>query len=131
MFKKYCSVIVCMKSYHIFTFCLFLQLTCDARAYVLLILSLCFQVAYVTTFLPRLLLLILMIRALSLPGSGQGVSYYMYPDSSKLLDKNVRVMGKMYVILYGNASECHIVSITLKFPYNINDHLTIYTHHLS
>ena len=96
MFQKCCSVNICIHNhYNKFTFVLF-QLKWDSCEYFLLILFLCFQVAYVTTFLPCLLLFILMIRALSLPGSFQGAKYFLYPDSSKLLDKNVCWMGKIY-----------------------------------
>lgn len=47
------------------------------------------KVVLITVPLPVILLLILTIRAISLPGAFEGLSYYLKPDFSVLLDYNV------------------------------------------
>jgi NSS family neurotransmitter:Na+ symporter len=47
------------------------------------------KVVALTVPLPTVLLIILTIRGLTLPGAMDGISYYLTPDFSKLLDVNV------------------------------------------
>ena len=47
------------------------------------------KVVAITVPLPTILLIILTIRGLTLPGAIEGVSYYLTPDFSKLLNVNV------------------------------------------
>ncbi|AZO95371.1 sodium-dependent transporter [Halocella sp. SP3-1] len=47
------------------------------------------KVVWVTVTLPIALLIILMLRAVTLPGAVQGLNYYLQPDFSKLLDPQV------------------------------------------
>jgi NSS family neurotransmitter:Na+ symporter len=47
------------------------------------------KVVAITVPLPTILLIILTIRGLTLPGAIEGISYYLTPDFSKLLDVNV------------------------------------------
>ena len=47
------------------------------------------RVVALTVPIPTILLIILTIRGLTLPGAMEGVSYYLTPDFSKLLDANV------------------------------------------
>lgn len=42
-----------------------------------------------TVIVPIILLVVLIVRAVTLPGSWEGLSYYLTPDWSKLLDVNV------------------------------------------
>ena len=48
-----------------------------------------FQILYVTTTAPYVFMIILLIRGATLPGSLEGIKYYLVPDLSKL--KNTRV----------------------------------------
>ncbi|XP_067652529.1 sodium- and chloride-dependent glycine transporter 2-like [Haliotis asinina] len=47
------------------------------------------KVAYVTVFLPYLLLVVLLIRTLLLPGAVDGIVFYLKPDLTRLLDLQV------------------------------------------
>ncbi len=47
------------------------------------------KVVAITVPLPTILLILLTIRGLTLPGAIEGISYYLTPDFSKLLDVNV------------------------------------------
>lgn len=47
------------------------------------------KVIWVTVSLPVILLLILLVRAVTLPGAIEGINYYLQPDFSKLLDLEV------------------------------------------
>ncbi|XP_046543628.1 sodium- and chloride-dependent glycine transporter 2-like [Haliotis rubra] len=47
------------------------------------------KVAYVTMFLPYLLLVVLLIRTLLLPGAVDGIVFYLKPDLTRLLDLQV------------------------------------------
>ncbi len=49
----------------------------------------CLQILYVTTTSPYVLMLVLLIRGATLPGSLEGIKYYLVPDVQKL--KNTRV----------------------------------------
>ena len=51
--------------------------------------SIFFQILYVTTTAPYVFMIILLIRGATLPGSLEGIKYYLVPDLSKL--KNTRV----------------------------------------
>ncbi|XP_046575765.1 sodium- and chloride-dependent creatine transporter 1-like [Haliotis rubra] len=47
------------------------------------------KIVYVTALLPYILLTTILIRCLMLPGSSDGIAYYMKPDFSRLLDIQV------------------------------------------
>lgn len=47
------------------------------------------QVVYVTATLPYILLLVILIRGLTLPGSLNGVLFYITPDFERLKDGKV------------------------------------------
>ena len=49
------------------------------------------QVVYFTATFPYLVLTILLIRGATLPGSAEGIKYYLKPDFSKLSSPGVRV----------------------------------------
>ena len=50
----------------------------------------CVQVVYFTAVFPYVMLAVLLVRGLTLPGALQGVSFYLYPDPSRLADLQVR-----------------------------------------
>ncbi|UYV74085.1 SLC6A1 [Cordylochernes scorpioides] len=47
------------------------------------------KVVYFTALFPYVLLFVLLIRGLTLPGAGQGIMFYMWPDVNKLTDSRV------------------------------------------
>ncbi|XP_073506413.1 sodium- and chloride-dependent GABA transporter 2-like [Phyllobates terribilis] len=47
------------------------------------------KVVYITATFPYLMLVVLLIRGVSLPGSLQGIQFYLYPDLSRLQDPQV------------------------------------------
>lgn len=53
------------------------------------VLFLFLKVAYFTATFPYVTLLILLIRGVTLPGAGEGISYYLYPDLSRLANHEV------------------------------------------
>ncbi len=44
---------------------------------------------YVTATSPYILMIVLLIRGLTLPGSADGLKFYLNPDVEKLKDENV------------------------------------------
>lgn len=53
------------------------------------VLCLFLKVAYFTATFPYVTLLILLIRGVTLPGAGEGISFYLYPDLSCLANHEV------------------------------------------
>lgn len=47
------------------------------------------QVVYFTATFPFAMLLVLLVRGLTLPGAGEGIKFYLYPDISRLEDPQV------------------------------------------
>ena len=47
------------------------------------------KVVYVTVFLPWLLLIVFVVRGVTLPGSMDGINYYLYPHFKQLLNPSV------------------------------------------
>ena len=50
------------------------------------------KVAWVTAIYPYLILSALFVRAITLPGAAEGISFYLKPDWSKLLTTGVKNM---------------------------------------
>ena len=50
------------------------------------------KVVYVTATLPYILLTVLLIRGCTLPGSWDGIKFYLVPDFKKLLNFNVSIL---------------------------------------
>lgn len=48
------------------------------------------QVVYFTATFPFAMLLVLLVRGLTLPGAGEGIKFYLYPDISRLGDPQVQ-----------------------------------------
>ena len=59
---------------------------------------------YVTATFPYVVLIILLVRAVTLPGADQGIHFYIYPDPAKLADIKVinptRGYTSIYTLLY-------------------------------
>ena len=70
---------------------------CLIAAWVIVFLCICKgvkssgKVVYVTATMPYVFLTILLVRGLTLPGSKDGVLFYITPDFNKLKNFNVRV----------------------------------------
>jgi neurotransmitter:Na+ symporter, NSS family len=47
------------------------------------------KVVYVTVFVPWLLLIVFVVRGMTLPGSMEGIKYYLYPHFEQLLNPSV------------------------------------------
>ena len=47
------------------------------------------KVAYFTSLFPYVVLFTLLIRGVTLPGSAEGIKYFLYPQWEKLLDGRV------------------------------------------
>ena len=47
------------------------------------------KVVYVTATMPYILLFVILVRGLTLPGSADGVIYYIKPDFNKLMKVEV------------------------------------------
>ena len=52
---------------------------------------------YVTAVMPYVILLVLLIRGLMLPGSVDGLTYFINPDLNRLLDPTVSTCSKYTV----------------------------------
>ncbi|KAM9349534.1 sodium- and chloride-dependent betaine transporter-like [Symphorus nematophorus] len=63
------------------------------------------KVAYFTATFPYVMLLILFIRGLTLPGAGEGIYYYLYPDLNRLANLEVWIEAGSQI--------CFSFSITL------------------
>jgi len=68
------------------------------------------KIVAITVPLPTILLIILTIRGLTLPGAVEGVSYYLSPDFSKLL--NVNVWLSAYAQIFFSLSLAQGIMIT-------------------
>ena len=55
-----------------------------------------FQIAYFTALFPYVVLTILLIRGVTLPGAAKGLTYYLKPDLSRLLDG--RVSSRFHIL---------------------------------
>ena len=70
---------------------------CLIAAWVIVFLCICKgvkssgKVVYVTATMPYVFLTILLVRGLTLPGSKDGVLFYITPDFNKLKNFNVRI----------------------------------------
>lgn len=51
-----------------------------------------FQVVWFTALFPYVVLVFLLIRGITLPGSAQGVRYYLYPNFSMIAKPEVRLL---------------------------------------
>jgi len=51
------------------------------------------QVTWFTSMFPYVLLFVLLIRGVTLPGSRDGIVYYLKPDFSKLLESTVCIVA--------------------------------------
>ncbi|XP_075993675.1 sodium- and chloride-dependent betaine transporter-like [Genypterus blacodes] len=68
------------------------------------------KVVYFTATFPYVMLLILLIRGLTLPGAGEGIYYYLYPNLSLLASLEVWVeAGSQICFSYSLTSGCLIV----------------------
>ena len=50
----------------------------------------CSKVVYFTATFPYLMLILLFLRGVTLPGAMTGITYYLYPDLSRITDPTVR-----------------------------------------
>ena len=55
---------------------------------------------YVTATFPYVVLIILLVRAVTLPGADQGIHFYIYPDPAKLADIKVFNPTRGYTSIY-------------------------------
>ena len=62
------------------------------------------QVVWVTATMPYVVLSILLVRGLMLPGSTDGILYYITPRADRLFDPQVRVLQRTYLLTYFLAS---------------------------
>ncbi|XP_067651321.1 sodium- and chloride-dependent glycine transporter 2-like isoform X1 [Haliotis asinina] len=78
------------------------------------------KVVYVTAPLPYILLTIILIRAAMLPGSAQGIIYYVSPDFSRLADLQVWVeaMLQMFYSLGVTWGGLHTIASYNRFSNN-------------
>lgn len=51
------------------------------------------QVVYITATFPFVMLIVLLIRGVTLPGAGEGIKFYLYPDLDRLKDPEVRAQS--------------------------------------
>ena len=58
------------------------------------------QVVYFTVSFSYLLLIIIFIRAVTLPGAGEGLKYYLIPDFSRLGNLDVRTVYDFLLFLF-------------------------------
>lgn len=64
----------------------------------------CLQVVYLTATLPYVLIVALLIRGLTLPGSSEGIYFYIIPNWKTLLDVNVWIAAAIQIFYtYGVA----------------------------
>ena len=49
------------------------------------------QAVWITATLPYIVLIILLIKGITLPGSLEGIKYYLKPNWKRLLDPDVRL----------------------------------------
>ena len=54
------------------------------------------QVAYVTATLPVILIIVVLVRAVTLPGAANGIKKFLSPDFSQLINVEVRSLESSF-----------------------------------
>lgn len=62
------------------------------------------QVVWFTALFPYVVLIFLLTRGITLPGSAEGVRYYLYPNFSMIAKPEVTLFTRIYLNVYLYAS---------------------------
>ena len=65
-----------------------------------------FQAVYFTATFPYVILFILFIRGVTLPGSADGIKFYLTPDFHKMKHARVRICQRLLALFKGNFFSC-------------------------
>jgi hypothetical protein len=68
--------------------------------------SILLQAVYITATLPYILLSVLLIRGLTLPGSVDGILFYITPDFTRLKDFQVKTLCIYHYLMFKDTQSC-------------------------